>query len=255
MVSFNGEGTGSEHATYHLKFEEYVPLQSESVMRSYSTAMTGSKPTTSSAAAVKETQQSVSSEQLPSTAIRPRADSSNRKHAPPTPANPTRGRFINLNSDTDSAVSADFAYGIIHLYRDITSTLDAEITSVGRRKGSPEEENVLAILAVPSYMTANDFMGFVGEREQHQVSHFRLIRTEAANRYMVLLNFRTSESAKAFHKEFDGKAFNSMEVFRSSAWVICSRRPAMSYTLRASLFKHLPPLNSTPFSHSSMIPF
>ena len=76
----------------------------------------------------------------------------------------------------------------------------------------PEEENVLAILAVPSYMTANDFMGFVGEQQRDQVSHFRMIRTEAANRYMVLLKFRTHEATKAFYKDFNGKAFNSMEV-------------------------------------------
>lgn len=83
---------------------------------------------------------------------------------------------------------------------------------MGRRPGSPEEENVLAILAVPSYMTANDFMGFVGERQKDQVSHFRMIRTEAANRYMVLLKFRTNEVAKEFHEDFNGKAFNSMEA-------------------------------------------
>ena len=61
-------------------------------------------------------------------------------------------------------------------------------------------------------MTANDFMGFVGERQRKEVSHFRMIRTEAANRYMVLLKFRTNEAAREFHGDFNGKAFNSMEV-------------------------------------------
>jgi hypothetical protein len=213
MVSKDGDGTEAEHAVYHLKFDQYVPLHSEREMRSYSSALIGSKPSSSVASNANETQQPVFSDPLlPSAPVRARADSSTRKGAPPTPSSPTRGRFIQLNSDTDSPVSPDFAFGIIHLYRDLTNTRDAEITSVGRRKGTPEEENVLAILAVPSYMTANDFMGFVGERQQDQVSHFRLIRTDAANRYMVLLKFRTSESAKAFHKEFDGKAYNSMEV-------------------------------------------
>lgn len=130
---------------------------------------------------------------------------------PPTPASPTRGRFIQLKTSVEG-LSPDFAHGIIHLYRDVTATGDAEIKSVGGRPGTPEEENVLAILAVPSYMTSNDFMGFVGERQRNQVSHFRMIRTEAANRYMVLLKFRTNEAARGFHKEFNGKAYNSMEV-------------------------------------------
>lgn len=94
----------------------------------------------------------------------------------------------------------------------MNETKDVEITSAANSSRTPEDENVLAILAVPSYMTASDFMGFVGEKQRAQVSHFRMIRTEAANRYMVLLKFRTNEAAKDFHKSFNGKAFNSMEV-------------------------------------------
>ena len=110
-------------------------------------------------------------------------------------------------------LSQKYGYGIIPLYRDVSEGLgDANIASMGTRPSSPEKENTLAILAVPSYMTANDFMGFVGEAAKDQVSHFRMIRTEAANRYMVLLKFRTIEAAKAFHSTFNGKAFNSMEV-------------------------------------------
>ena len=205
------EGDGSGHAKYHIKFEEYVPLASEQEMRSYSTAMIGSKPpsntpSTSNVAKVEPLNQP------PPPTSAPRRDApSNHKRAPPTPASPTRGRFVQVKCTTDTAMS-DFAYGIIHLYRDVSGPNDAEIAKVGRRSGTPEEENVLAILAVPSYMTANDFMGFVSEKQRNQVSHFRMIRTEAANRYMVLLKFRTSEAAKEFHKEFNGKAFNSMEV-------------------------------------------
>ena len=204
----------SSHVKYHLKFDEYVPLESERVMRSYSTAMTGSKPTTTEPDSSPSTSQQLLSNPLPalpsSTSTRPRTDSLKRQ-PPPTPASPTRGRFVKMTSTSYSS-SPDFAYGIIHLYRDVTATEDAEITSVGKRAGTPEEENVLAILAVPSYMTANDFMGFVGERQRGPVSHFRMIRTEAANRYMVLLKFRTNDAARTFHAEFNGKAFNSMEV-------------------------------------------
>jgi hypothetical protein len=220
MAPPSQDDEGSSHAKYHLKFDEYVPLPSEQVMRSFSTTMTGSKPTTTLTTSDPST--STASQQLstnpppalpqPSTSTRPRTDSLKRPRAPPpTPASPTRGRFVKITSPSDPP-SPDFAYGIIHLYRDVTGTQDAEIASVGRRGATPEEENVLAILAVPSYMTANDFMGFVGEKQRSQVSHFRMIRTEAANRYMVLLKFRTNEVAKTFHADFNGKAFNSMEV-------------------------------------------
>jgi hypothetical protein len=195
-------------AKYHLKFDDYIPLESEQVMRSYSTSLTGSKPTSTAPSTSKPIQPAMP---LQPTLARPAAGQPSPIHrAPPTPTSPTRGRFVQLKQSEPA--TPDFAYGIIHLYRDITGTEDAEITSVGKRIGTPEEENVLAVLAVPSYMTANDFMGFVGDKQRRQVSHFRMIRTEAANRYMVLLKFRTNEAARGFHSIFNGKGFNSMEV-------------------------------------------
>lgn len=61
-------------------------------------------------------------------------------------------------------------------------------------------------------MTPSDFLGFMGEQTREEVSHFRLIRTSRANKYMVLMKFREAEKARAWRKEWDGKAFNSMEV-------------------------------------------
>jgi len=214
MIGETCKENGDGHATYHLKFDEYVPLDSEDDMRSYATPMRHSKPSSS-----PQTRRPRASEIPPPTTsaaatLASRNGSPPRQRAPPTPLSPTRGRFVEVKTATASEhLSQDYAYGIIHLYRDVSEGLgDADITSIGRRAGSPEEENTLAILAVPSYMTANDFMGFVGEAHKDQVSHFRMIRTEAANRYMVLLRFRTNEAAKTFHSVFNGKAFNSMEV-------------------------------------------
>ena len=178
-------------------------------MRSFSTAMVGSKPETSLPST--SAQSSQLSPALPQTLPQtPRKEIQTRLRAPPTPTTPTKGRFVQLKND--GPTTPDFAFGVIHLYRDVGEGKDSEITSAANGSGSPEEENVLAILAVPSYMTANDFMGFVGDKQRNQVSHFRMIRTEAANRYMVLLKFRTNEAAKEFHTVFNGKAFNSMEV-------------------------------------------
>lgn len=70
----------------------------------------------------------------------------------------------------------------------------------------------LCILAVPSYLSPSDFLGFVGEKSMDCVSHFRMIRTPRANRYMVLMKFRSGRKAREWQKEWNGKVFNSMEV-------------------------------------------
>lgn len=83
--------------------------------------------------------------------------------------------------------------------------------------GKEEDEcSTLCILAVPSYLSPSDFLGFVGEKTMDDVSHFRMIRTPRANRYMVLMKFRNGRKAKVWQKEWNGKVFNSMEVCLST---------------------------------------
>ncbi|KAJ5651528.1 uncharacterized protein N7484_005251 [Penicillium longicatenatum] len=74
-----------------------------------------------------------------------------------------------------------------------------------------DECRTLCILAVPSYLSPSDFLGFVGEKMLDDVSHFRMIRTPRANRYMVLMKFRDGRTAIKWQKEWNGKVFNSME--------------------------------------------
>ncbi|OJD13941.1 hypothetical protein AJ78_05656 [Emergomyces pasteurianus Ep9510] len=76
---------------------------------------------------------------------------------------------------------------------------------------SAEDCTTLCILAVPSYMSPSDFLGFVGEQTRDEVSHFRMIRTARANRYMVLMKFRSGKRAKEWQRDWNGKVFNSME--------------------------------------------
>ena len=144
-----------------------------------------------------------------------------------------KARFIALNSKT-----TEFGYGVVHLYRDHEKTEGiypaleeyeavnggasapssrafARATEDGSSENKQVDEEALktvAILAVPSYMTASDFMGFVGEETRGSASHFRMIRTGQANRYMVLIRFREAEKAKEFVMVYNGKPFNSMEV-------------------------------------------
>jgi BRCA1-associated protein len=103
----------------------------------------------------------------------------------------------------------------VHLYREGQETpgLYDDARAAGAGGEFKEEEcTTLCILAVPSYMTPSDFLGFVGERTREEVSHFRMIKTSRANKYMVLMKFREAKDAREWRKEWNGKTFNSMEV-------------------------------------------
>lgn len=77
---------------------------------------------------------------------------------------------------------------------------------------TPDEDcTTLCILAVPSYLSPPDFLGFIGQKTMDDVSHFRMIRTARANRYMVLMKFRSGRKAKEWQKEWNGHVFNSIE--------------------------------------------
>lgn len=120
-------------------------------------------------------------------------------------------------------------WGIVHLYRDSEETSGlykdsayrtSDLWSDGLRNpasGKPhpppkdEECTSLCILAVPSYMTPSDFLSWVGEDTRSEVSHFRMVRTSRANRYMVLMKFKNGKKAREWQYEWNGKVFNSME--------------------------------------------
>jgi len=138
-------------------------------------------------------------------ATRPRAKSS--KH-PATSSGglATKGRFI-----PSDLKDTQVGWGVVHLYRDGEETPGLYDESAGT-EFNVEDCTTLCILAVPSYMTSSDLLGFVGEQTREDVSHFRLIRTARANKYMVLMKFRHAKKAREWRKEWNGKAFNSMEV-------------------------------------------
>lgn len=120
----------------------------------------------------------------------------------------TKGKYI-----PSDPKDTEIGWGVVHLYRDGQETPNLYDEADDAGKGFNNEEcTTLCILAVPSYMTPSDFLGFVGEQTREQVSHFRLIRTSRANKYMVLMKFRDPKEARAWRKEWNGKAFNSMEV-------------------------------------------
>ena len=129
-------------------------------------------------------------------------------------------------------------WGIVHLYRDSEETSglykdsvyrSSDMWSDGQRNppsGKPhlppndEQCTTLCILAVPSYMTPSDFLSWVGKDTRGEVSHFRMVRTSRANRFMVLMKFKNGKRAREWQHEWNGKVFNSMEV--SEAQMRCS---------------------------------
>ena len=138
-----------------------------------------------------------------------------------------KGRFQALQPD-----HLELGWGVVHLYRDgkETPALDdhergtLSASERSRRVGAvarqdengseshQEDCSTLCVLAVPSYLTPFDFLGFAGERTIDDVTHVRMIRTEKTNRYMVLMKFRDHVKAKHWRTEHNGKLFTSMEV-------------------------------------------
>ena len=136
----------------------------------------------------------------------------------------TKGKYEPLDLEQD-----DVGWGIVRLYKDAEET-PGLYDDVSLGKGSKggrgslrigdgeapsfrdEDCTTLCILAVPSYLTPSDFLGFVGEKTRDEVSHFRMIRTERGNRYMALMKFRSGKKAREWRKEWNGKAFDGMEV-------------------------------------------
>jgi BRCA1-associated protein len=126
----------------------------------------------------------------------------------------TKGKFI-----PSDLKNTEVGWGVVHLYRDGQETPGLHDEDEGATADFKEEDcTTLCILAVPSYMTPSDFLGFVGEQTREDVSHFRLIKTSRANKYMVLMKFEDAKKARAWRKEWNGKAFNSMEVMTMSMW-------------------------------------
>ena len=138
----------------------------------------------------------------------------------------TKGRYEPCDPQDE-----DLGWGVVRLYRDAEETpglYDEPATPrharASRASTKKEEEEdgkprfqdgdctTLCILAVPSYLTPSDFLGFVGEETREEVSHFRMIRTERSNRYMVLMKFRRGKAARAWRRQWNGKAFDGMEV-------------------------------------------
>ena len=117
--------------------------------------------------------------------------------------------------------TTEVGWGVVHLYRDSeeSGVLESDGGGGGRksldtgRDGGFDTEDctTLCILAVPSWMMPSDLLGFVGDQAREDVSHFRLIRTGRANKYMVLMKFRSPKRAREWQKAYNGRLFSAAE--------------------------------------------
>ena len=134
-----------------------------------------------------------------------------------------KGKFI-----PSQPFSSDLGSGVVHLYRDRAPSpilndyyddtgSEASTNDYGDERSYLDRNGTtLCIIAVPSYMTPSDLLGWIGEDAREDISHLRLVRTARSNKYMALLKFRESEKAKQWQKACNGKLFSTMEVSPST---------------------------------------
>lgn len=158
--------------------------------------------------------------------------------------------------------ATEVAFGIVHLFRDkqeatatSTSSPTTPQSGFGRSGPSgaatasapldlenqiPEEDigAVVAVLAVPSHLTASHFLSFI-EPAVEAITHLRMVRDMHPNRCMVLIRFRDAKDAEDFHKMFNGQPFNAMDPQE-----ICQ----VVYITSLTVSKH----TSLPFSYPTL---
>ncbi|KAG1681858.1 BRCA1-associated protein [Nymphon striatum] len=98
-----------------------------------------------------------------------------------------------------SFVSGNPFVGICFIYSDMTS-LEDEV----------ERSEMICIIAVPASMTSHDLLQFTAPVSP-DIENMRIVRDTTPNQYMVLIKFRSQESADLFYKNYDGVPFNSIE--------------------------------------------
>lgn len=132
----------------------------------------------------------------------------------PTPTKlPSTGLHTKAAYVPSAAKATDVGWGVVHLYRDSQETAALDHKHVKDDADFDSQQcTTLCILAVPSWMMPSDLLGFVGDQAREDVSHFRLIRTGRANKYMVLMKFRQPKKAREWQKLWNGKLFSAMEV-------------------------------------------
>lgn len=132
-----------------------------------------------------------------------------------------RARCQFVTVDGEKVKRTEVGWGVVRLFRENEESRDVLSSSSNAIQDSEQDTSILCIPAVPSYMTPNDLLGWLGEKTIEHVSHLRLVMTSQMNRYLVLMKFRDGKYAKTWSREWHGKIFGGMEV--------CESAPSLSF--------------------------
>lgn len=116
---------------------------------------------------------------------------------------------LDLFSNLEPLKAKLLGNGVVHLFRDFYEgdSPDAKAPPISH----PGDDTMLSILAVPTYYTASDVLGFIGDYYIEHMTHLRILKSERPNRFLVLLKFKDAVKAAEFQYHYDGKQFNAME--------------------------------------------
>lgn len=109
------------------------------------------------------------------------------------PAEPLKAKFLGK--------------GVIRLFREFEDELhpfNNEVVNLG-------DETMVSIIGLPTYFTATDLLGFIGEAYINYITHIRILKSEKPNRFLVLIKFKDIVKTAEFQYNFNGKPFNSIE--------------------------------------------
>ena len=140
--------------------------------------------------------------------------------------------------------ATEVAFGIVHLFRDkqdaatAVKSNNADRTELENQIPEHDVGAVVAVLAVPSHLTASHFLSYI-EPAVEAITHLRMVRDMHPNRCMVLIRFRDAKDAEDFHKMYNGQPFNAMDPQE-----ICQ----VVYITSLTVSKH----TSLPFSYPTL---
>lgn len=135
--------------------------------------------------------------------------------------------------------------GVIRLYREFEDDSGDSATSVN------SDDTMVSIIAVPTYFTATDLLGFIGDKHMRQISHVRILKSEKPNRFLVLIKFREIVPAASFQFEYNGKPFNSMEPEKCHVIHVKSVKIDYPRNVSSNTDSLIPFLLTDPFTSSS----